>query len=655
MTLSRQLIIIISILFLLVFLGTLGISVNNIRSYMVTQLQSHAQDTATSLGLSIKPHLAKNDIPMIDTMVNAIFDSGYYRQISVKRADGETLVNRELEVKIESVPGWFVSLIPLDTPKRESLVTMGWKQGAIVTVQSHPGYAYGEMWRNMVETGKWFFVTLVASLTLMVILMKIVLHPLRKVEKQALAISEGEFPILKKIPRTRELSQVVIAMNKMSGKVERMLTERADLAEKMRKDAFMDPVTNLGNRRSFDMQLEHMVNAKEEIAYGALFIIRITDFADYNDKHGYSSGDEVLQVVADMIGQKSEKFKNASVARIAGAEFAITVYDIPQEEAEELGKELGQGLGLFKFEGMERGVGHIGIGYYQLDLTLAQLLAEADMALRQAQTKGPNAWHLYTSKSLDKERTIGAQEWKRVIQNVLDSRGVSFLYQPVKTLDGADQLHYEALARIQGESGALIPAAVFMPMVERLDMTSAVDRLLVESVVERVSSGMSSGINSGMNISINLFSASINDPEFVDWLVSTLKPSRDVAARLVFEISEHGAIMDTDRFKEISKRLRQEGIKLAIDNFGASSATFGYLRGLKMEYIKIDGRYVLNIDKNNDNQFFVQAITDIAHGLDMPVYAKSVESDKALEALKKIKIDGAQGYFIGRPQEIEEA
>ncbi len=651
MTLSRQLIIIISILFLLVFVGTLGISVNNIRSYMATQLKSHAQDTATSLGLSIKPHLAKNDIPMIDTMVNAIFDSGYYRQISIRRADGEMLVNRELEVKIESVPGWFVSLIPLEAPKQESLVTMGWKQGAIVTVQSHPGYAYGEMWRNMVETGKWFFVTLVISLTLMVIMMKIVLHPLRNVEKQALAISEGEFPILKKIPRTRELSQVVSAMNKMSGKVERMLTERADLAEKMRKDAFMDPVTNLGNRRSFDMQLEHMVNAKEEIAYGALFIIRITDFAEYNDKHGYSSGDQLLQVVADMIDQKSEKFKNASVARIAGAEFAVTVYDIPQEEAEELGKELGQGLGLFKFEGMERGVGHIGIGYYQLDLTLAQLLSEADMALRQAQTKGPNAWHLYTSKSLDKERALGAQEWKKVIQNVLDSRGVSFLYQPVKTLDGSGLLHYEALARIQGESGALIPAAVFMPMVERLDMTSAVDRLLVESVIERVSSGISSGVN----ISINLFSASINDPEFVSWLVSTLMSSKGVAGRLVFEISEHGAIMDTDRFKEISKRLRQEGIRLAIDNFGASSATFGYLRGLKMEYIKIDGRYVLNLDKNNDNQFFVQAITDIAHGLDMPVYAKSVESDEALEELKKINIDGAQGYFVGRPQEIEVA
>jgi len=114
MSLSRQLQLIISALFALVFAGTLVISVSNMREYLEAQLANHAQDAATSLGLSLQPHFAEGDTATMETMVNAIFDSGYYREIIIVRADGSTMLERFNPEGAKGVPAWFVGLIPLE-------------------------------------------------------------------------------------------------------------------------------------------------------------------------------------------------------------------------------------------------------------------------------------------------------------------------------------------------------------------------------------------------------------------------------------------------------------------------------------------------------------------------------------------------------------
>ncbi len=650
MTLSKQLIAGISFLFLLIFIGTLGISVYNIRSYFTSQLESHAQDTATSLGLSLRPHLAKNDLPMMNSMVDAIFDRGFYQEITVTRADGEKIITRYSKMTIENVPEWFVAIIRLEPPQRESIVTTGWKRGATVTVRSHPGYAYYKLWRNTVDTFQWFLIMLVLAIAVAIVMTKMVLLPLKDVEKQATAISKRNFPEPAKLPRTRELRRVVTAMNNMTLKIKRIIEEQTDLAEKLRHEAYTDPVTKLRNRRGFDMRLEHMVSSKDEVAYGALFIIRVSDFTEYNNRFGYSEGDNLLKSVAFTIQSESVNIQNASIGRLGGAEFGILAPNMTLEEAEALGVKISEGLARSKFEGMERGTGHVGIGYYKTDLTVEKLLAEADMALRQAQRKGPNTWSLYDREILREKEIRGAREWKDFIGKVIDTRRIFFLYQPIKSCDGVTTLHYEALARIQAEDRSYIPAAVFMPMVDRLGMTIEIDKLLVEKVIGHINAQP----HSKDIFSLNLFASSAFNSDFVDWLCQTLKNDYDAASRLVFEVSEYGAIYNIDAFKTFVDKVVDIGAKVTIDNFGVSSTSFGFLRDLKLEYIKIDGSYILDLDKNKDNQFFVQAISEIGHGLDITMVAKSVESEKALKALSGLHVDGAQGYYIGRPEEPEE-
>ena len=149
MTLYRQLVIFTLFLFFILFSGTWLAKLQSTRSFLIDQLESHAQDTATSLGLSISQYEIDEDVTVIETMVNAVFDRGYYRIVRYSDVQGNVLVERVLEVKIENVPQWFISLIPLKTPEASANVMIGWRQAGTVYVKSHPGYAIkpcGKTW-----------------------------------------------------------------------------------------------------------------------------------------------------------------------------------------------------------------------------------------------------------------------------------------------------------------------------------------------------------------------------------------------------------------------------------------------------------------------------------------------------------------------------
>ncbi len=337
MTLSRQLITLIVALFIIGLLGTLAISLNNTRHFLITQLESHAQDTATSLGLSLSPPMANNDLPTMNSMVDAIFDRGYYQEITIKRIDGSMLIERRNPLRIEGVPTWFVERIPLSTPEGEALVMSGWRQAATVHVRSHPGYAYAELWRNGMETLWWFSAVALGTLVLGLLMLRMVLRPLRAVEAQAEAICARDYRLQAKLPRTRELRRMVEAMNRMSSKVKLMFDEQAQSSERLREHAYKDPVTGLGNRRYFDTQLQHLMVTPEEFGQGALLLVQISDFKGFNDRHGYQAGDALLRRAAALISECCAPGKACSVTRLGGADFAVVAALTTASDAELLG------------------------------------------------------------------------------------------------------------------------------------------------------------------------------------------------------------------------------------------------------------------------------------------------------------------------------
>ena len=216
MTLLRQLILVIVTLFILLFAGTFTISVNNTQKYLSAQLQTIAQDTATSLGLTLSPHFVDQDMITVESMVSAVFDSGYYREVVINDMDGKPLLERIAPVAIEGIPDWFIRLVPLETPRGESLIMAGWQQAGTISVAANPGQAYITLWNNSVYSFWWFLGSSLVVFGLGVLALRVVLRPLRAVEDQAKAICDREYPVQKKVPWTLELRSVVAAMNRMT-------------------------------------------------------------------------------------------------------------------------------------------------------------------------------------------------------------------------------------------------------------------------------------------------------------------------------------------------------------------------------------------------------------------------------------------------------
>ena len=234
MTLSRQLTLLIAALVALLFLGTFSISVLNTRAYLEQQLASHAQDAATSLGLSATSHFASDDRALVTSMVNAMFHRGDYLMIRLETLQGEAWIERTTDRLTDTVPGWFVHAFALSPPERSATMMSGWRQMGRVRVVSHPGLAYEKLWQTTRQTLSLFL--LVALLVLLSALfgLRLLLRPIKAIEAQAEAICNREYVTSDRPPFTLEFRRVVEAMDRLSEKVGRMLGEAEGVATRLR-------------------------------------------------------------------------------------------------------------------------------------------------------------------------------------------------------------------------------------------------------------------------------------------------------------------------------------------------------------------------------------------------------------------------------------
>lgn len=649
MKLSRLLITIISVLWLLIFIGTLSITVRNSRDYLATQMQSHAQDTATSLGLSLTTSVESNDLATVNSMVDAIFDRGYYRHIVIRKISGEIFVERSQALWVGDVPDWFTRAFTLETPQGKALVMHGWKQVGTVEVVSHPGHAYKELWRVSMQAFWWILTVGIVSLLAVVVVMRWALAPLSEMETQALGISRRQFTLMKKIPWARELRRVAEAMNTMCSAVERMLGEQTALTEKMRSKAYLDSVTGLANGRNFNERLSHLLSSPDEFAGGGLIFVRLDKFKEYNETYGHAVGNTLLRQAGEILGELCGQYERALLARMNGAEFAILVPDIAADDMSTLADAVIRKLSELQRTsdtGETTAVAYAGSAFHQAGQSTSTLLSAADNALHSALEQGTSCWQLYSGQQSGKAMKLDSTQWKDMITTALQSGKIILHFQPVVSCHEKSIMYHEALARMVTQDGSLLAAGAFMPIAKELGLAQEIDKYVVEKVLAHLdAAGQSHAV-----VAINLSAAPLRDEKFIEWLCAKLAKDKAIAKRLIFETAEYGVVADTQAARHAIQQIRDTGAKFSIDRFGHSAACFGYLRNLHADYIKIDGSYIRHIARNEDSQFFVQSLAGIAHGLGISVIAEYVETAEDFEALRTLSVDAAQGYYIGKPE-----
>ena len=647
MTLLRQLVLILALMFVLVFTGTFGITVDNTRRYLVTQLESHAQDTATSLALSLTPH--SGDVLRMKSMVDAVFDRGEYRRILVESLEGEPLISREVPVKVFGVPDWFVRRLPLETPEASARLMAGWRQAGQVRVVSHPGLAYDQLWSNVVETFWWSAAALVLALLLTIVALRVVLRSLSRVESQAIAITNREFPRIDRIPRARELRRVVVAMNNMTARVEDLLAEQHEQSERLREAAYGDPVTGLGNQRAFERELERLTTHRDEHAFGAVGMISVHGLEAANIADGYQLGDALLQRASERIIEVVRE-RHGFAARLGGGIFGVILPDIPHSGVKETVEPLLKELAAISVGELDPAGVNIGLAYYGGGQTAEVLSERAESALANAETDGINVWHLYDDGETAAGRDVHKEAyWKSVLNDVIDKRAVVLNVQPVCAARDQDEIaHYEVFARIQGEDGELVPAGVFFPMAVRAGLAEALDRAIVETLMEVAGSD----VHESRRFAINLSRHSIRSEAFSDWLVKRLGDEPAIGKRLFFEVTESIVAGMPYTVLEFVRRLGVAAAGFGVDHCGSRDLALDYLKQLKASYTKIDGAFIRGLDEEEDKRVYVRSLIATARALETKTIAEHVESEAMLETVKQLGFDGVQGYYIGRPEPV---
>ncbi|PVV15265.1 MAG: hypothetical protein B6D77_02110, partial [gamma proteobacterium symbiont of Ctena orbiculata] len=337
----------------------------------------------------------------------------------------------------------------------------------------------------------------------------------------------------------------------MSTKVKQMIERLERLTEGLQRQASRHPVTGLTNKRFFLNTVNNLLLSPEECSTGVLALIQVEKLKEINDTHGYQAGDDLLKRTAGALQAINESIAKGHLAHLTGGDFALFVEDMHLADASKLGETLSSGLsGLADpNHGESQDPWHIGLASYDGAQNVSELLSQADMSLRTAQSEGANSWHLYRPGELEISKVRGGSEWKSTILHALRDDRFVLQFQPVFACRDKSVLHHEVYVRIREEDEQagtrLLSAGLFIPHADRLGLTPEIDRMVIGKVIQR----LRGEARENTRYTINISPICMKNSRLLSWLKQQLADNRDVARRLIFEMPEYGAVSQLEEVR----------------------------------------------------------------------------------------------------------
>lgn len=431
------------------------------------------------------------------------------------------------------------------------------------------------------------------------------------------------------------------------------ITTRKEAENKLKHLVDHDPLSGLLNRRGLEQVLQAASAAAKEGTPCAIAHVDMDRFKLVNDLYGHSVGDGMLQAAA---GRLSKAIRTTDrIARLADS-FIIVLMDCPDHAVTRLTERLREMISEqpFEIEGMVLSM-TVSIGVVALDpsMTNVDAMAAADRACAEAKAQGRNC----VVRLNERDATLRSHlEELRVVAGLrqrVPTERYFLEFQPIVSLRAANQsLNYEVLIRMRNDDGGIVPPGKFIGAAERNGLMSQIDRWVLRSTLEWLDQHPAHRDRLTF-ATLNLSGASLNDARFVEDAFAMIGEHPIAATKLCFEITESIALHDVGSTRKFVDRVRAFGSKLALDDFGAGYTSFNYLKEIPADFIKIDGSFVKDINKNPGNYAITRTIVDLTHELGMSCIAEWAESPDTIASLIHLQVDYGQGFALARPMAKE--
>ncbi len=432
------------------------------------------------------------------------------------------------------------------------------------------------------------------------------------------------------------------------------ITESQKLTVQLEYQASYDELTGLLNRRAFETELARAwERGSEGKRPSYLMFMDLDQFKVVNDTSGHNAGDQLLRAVSEILEDCVRG--DDIVARLGGDEFGIILWECPPEVAQKIAESIRLAIEVLRFHWDEEtyriGVSIGGVPIHPGVGDVSELQQLADAACYAAKEAGRNRVHMVAGDKDSARVHRGQVRWVQRLREAMESNRFAIYGQPIKPLDDSivEPERLEILLRLRDpETRKLIPPGAFLPAAERYGLSFELDQWVVTSLLDTLFVHQAFQAEP-RSYWINLSGASIGDPRFATFLTEAIERSPLPRGTINFEITETAVIRSISEAGKLMATLREMGCQFALDDFGSGLSSFGYLKKLPVDFLKIDGMFIRDLLRDKTDRIFVKSIIDIAHTLNIRTICEFVENDELLHVVRGLGADYAQGFAMGRP------
>gem|GEM_PF-2635945 len=412
-----------------------------------------------------------------------------------------------------------------------------------------------------------------------------------------------------------------------------------------------DELTGTLNRKEFERILRQKLGESKLVhSTHAAMQLDLDQFRVINSSAGHEAGDQLLIELARSI--QEELPENAKLSRLGGDLFTVIISRCSGPESHELAERIRRKIANHRTEWKSRklrATASFGLVLIDRDTeSVSQILNQLDSACASAKESGDRI-RSYELDDAELSRRDQVLTWVSELEKALDADRLVLYAQKMQPLhpDNQGEEHFEVLCRIKQLDGTMILPDKFVPAAEAHGRIHFLDEAVFRAAFKMLSE--CSPENSNIRLSLNLSGKTFSRPNFLSFVKQLLNEYSVAPSRICFEITETAAIANLSRCADVLKELRYLGCQFSLDDFGTGLSSFGYLKNLPVDYLKIDGSFVKDIVHSHSDRGLVKTMNEIGQMLGKKTVAECVESEQALEYIKELGLDYAQGFQIARP------